>query len=240
MSAWYLFAALGLYPLRVGSPDYAVGSPLFPRAEVRPQGGAPITITARGQARDNHYVQSLQFNGQPVDSASLDAEALARGGTLEFVLGPEPSSWAAAADRQPPSLTGAGQQPAPLVDLIGDAGADSATAALFDDDSRTEVGFHRPDADDVVIAWSLAAPAQAAFYTITSGASEGDPSGWRLEASVDGKDWALLDERVDQTFRWRRQTRPFALSQPAAYQHYRLVITAAAEQFAISELELLA
>ncbi|WP_344236933.1 GH92 family glycosyl hydrolase [Kribbella hippodromi] len=62
MSAWYLFAALGLYPLRVGAPEYAIGSPLFRRTVVNPLGGTPLTITADNP--EHPYVQAITLNTQ--------------------------------------------------------------------------------------------------------------------------------------------------------------------------------
>ena len=55
------------------------------------------------------------------------------------------------------------------------------------------------------------------FYTLTSGtAAGGDPSAWVVKGSNDGSRWDVLDERSDETFRWRSQTRPFKLARPAA------------------------
>ncbi|HEY9291969.1 MAG TPA: hypothetical protein VIP98_11870, partial [Microlunatus sp.] len=104
-----------------------------------------------------------------------------------------------------------------------------------DDDSRTEVAVRIDDP----IAWALDQPATAAFYTLTSSAADGDPSAWRLEGSVDGEQWTLLDERSDQAFRWRRQTRPFKITNPGSYRAYRLVISAADQAASLSEVELL-
>ncbi|HEY9293444.1 MAG TPA: GH92 family glycosyl hydrolase, partial [Microlunatus sp.] len=117
MSAWYIFGALGLYPLRVGAADYALNAPLFGRVVVQPLGGQPITIVANDQDHDHHYVQQVKINGEAVRSASIAAGRLT--GTLEFDLGPEPSDWATGADEMPPSLTGIDQDPAVLTDLIG-------------------------------------------------------------------------------------------------------------------------
>ncbi|QDP98069.1 glycoside hydrolase family 92 protein [Microlunatus elymi] len=231
MSAWYIFSALGLYPLRVGAPDYALNAPLFSRAEVRPLGGRPITIVARNQDRDHHYVQQVTINTEALRSASIGAQELT--GTLEFDLGPEPSDWATAADEMPPSLTGVDHEPAVLTDRIGSQ--EGPYAALFDDDSRTEL----PVRVEESISWSLDEPAAAEFYTLSSGSADGDPHSWRLEGSVDGRAWTVLDERFDQQFRWRRQTRPFKITEPGSYRDYRLVILAADESAALSELELL-
>ena len=231
MSAWYVFGALGLYPLRVGAADYALNAPLFDRAVVQPLGGQPLTIVGRNQDHHHHYVQQVKINGNPVPGSLIDASELT--GTLEFDLGPEPSNWATAVEDAPWSLTALDQEPAVLTDLIGVQ--DGAYAALFDDDSRTEIAV----GVDGPIGWSLEHPATAAFYTLTSGAADGDPSAWRLEASADGDRWTVLDERSEQTFGWRRQTRPFKITNPGEYRHYRLVISAADPAAVLSEVELL-
>jgi len=229
MSAWYLFSALGLYPLRVGAAEYAIGSPLFGEVTVTPQGREPIMITAAGNAPGNVYVQSVAIDDVRLEAPSISADDLASG-HLHFTMGPRPSEWGTA---QPaPSITSPGKDPEPLVDLC--PRSDGPDAALFDDDSRTEFAL----AGDT-ISWQLPAPAQAVFYTLTSGAGPADPTGWRLEGSTDGVEWSVLDERHDQVFARRRQTRPFKISNPAVADHYRLVITAA-EGATLAQIELLA
>ncbi|TDD49101.1 glycoside hydrolase family 92 protein [Kribbella antibiotica] len=205
MSAWYLFAALGLYPLRVGAPEYAIGSPLFPRVTVSPIGGTPLVITASDASHP--YVQEVRVDGKSLPVASITDAALQAASTVEFVLGAEPSDWGSL--QSPPSLSSA--VPAPLVDLI------PAGGPLFDNTSATEASV------DSVVSWSLAESATAAFYTLTSaGAVGSDPTGWRLEASVDGSTWSVLDERAGEIFTWRHQVRPFQIPTPGDYQHYRL------------------
>src|SRR3954451_11554200 len=56
MSAWYVFSALGFYPLRMGSPNYAIGSPLFTRAVIHRQGGGDIVVSAPQNSAGNVYV----------------------------------------------------------------------------------------------------------------------------------------------------------------------------------------
>ncbi|MEU4288063.1 glycoside hydrolase domain-containing protein [Kribbella sp. NPDC026596] len=227
MSAWYLFAALGIYPLRVGAPEYAIGSPLFSRTVVTPLGGAPIVITA---SRHEHpYVQEVRADGKQLPTASITDADLRAAGQLDFVLGPEPSDWGTLSS--PPALTVDDEVPAPLVDLVP-----RQDHPLFDDDSSTETHF---DTETPTITWSLSEPGTAAFYTLTSGSSEGDPTSWRLEASTDGTTWSVLDDRAYQSFTWRRQTRPFTIATPGAYAHYRLVITASTSDLSLSQIELL-
>ena len=104
MSSWYVWSALGLYPLYPGRAELVLGSPLFPKAEVtRP--GASITITGNGAAGDAPYVQSLKVNGKASSRLWLPANFVAHGGTLDFTLGATPDkSWGAAASDAPPSF----------------------------------------------------------------------------------------------------------------------------------------
>lgn len=94
MSAWYLFTALGFYPVCPGDDYYVIGSPAVERATLRLSNGSELTVTAENLSEENVYVQSLKVNGRPYSSAMLPHEQIANGGTLEFVLGPEPNkSW---------------------------------------------------------------------------------------------------------------------------------------------------
>ncbi|TCC60484.1 glycoside hydrolase family 92 protein [Kribbella pittospori] len=222
MSAWYLFAALGIYPLRVGAPEYAIGSPLFTRTVVTPLGGKPITITASNV--QHPYVQDLLIDGKQLPTASITDAALRAAHQIDFVLGPEPSDWATLAT--PPSMTQDDAIPTPLVDLIPhDPGN-----PLFDNTSTTEVTFDTPTP---TIEWSLPAPATPTFYTLTSGTG-GTPTAWHLEASTDNTTWTRLDTRTSQSFPWPHQTRPFKIPTPAPFQHYRLTITTATSDLTLS------
>ena len=100
MSAWYVFAALGLYP-NAGQDVYLLGSPRFSRAELAVGGGKHLVITAQGVSPRNRYVQSLTLDGQPWDRCWLRHRDIANGGDLTFVMGPQPSSWATLATPPP-------------------------------------------------------------------------------------------------------------------------------------------
>ena len=65
MSAWYLFSALGFYPLVTGSREYAVGSPLFTKATVHLENGRELVVKAPQNSAQNVYVQGLKVNGKP-------------------------------------------------------------------------------------------------------------------------------------------------------------------------------
>lgn len=86
MSSWYVWSALGLYPVYPGRAELVVGSPLFPHAVIQ-RPGAKIEIDARGAAMDAPYVQSLRVDGKAATRAWLPADFIRHGGTLEFELG---------------------------------------------------------------------------------------------------------------------------------------------------------
>ncbi|WP_368310030.1 GH92 family glycosyl hydrolase [Luteibacter sp. CQ10] len=238
MSAWWIFGAAGFYPLRMGTPEYVIGAPHFPHMTLTLDNGKVIDIRAPGVSDTNRYVQSLKVNGQPWNRLVLPHELLAQGATLEFTMGPSPSTWGTGVDAMPASITAEGAMPSPLRDVLREAdlraagGKKASLAAAVDNDSSTELTL------PAVVVDRLKTPATVAMYTITSPAKADEaPKGWKLEGSADGKTWTVLDERHGESFPWNRQTRAFAVKTPAAYGHYRLTFEGPAK---VAELELLA
>nr|WP_036141967.1 GH92 family glycosyl hydrolase [Luteibacter sp. 9135] len=230
MSAWWLFGAAGFYPLRMGTPEYVVGAPHFPHMTIRLENGAAIDIRAPGVSDTNRYVQSLTVNGQPWNSVTLPHELLARGATLDFTMGPSPSTWGTSADALPASISAEGSKPAPLVDLTASGGKAFGSAPagdlarLFDNTSDTTAHL---DGKGASVGWHFDAPVTVRMLTLTSAATAADASGWVLEGSSDGKHYTTVDQRQGQAWPWRRQTRAFAVSAPGAYAWYRLRLVAA-------------
>ncbi|MFJ1899949.1 GH92 family glycosyl hydrolase [Streptomyces sp. NPDC088115] len=222
-SAWYLFSSLGFYPLVMGSGEYAIGSPLFTRTTVHLENGRDLVVRAPKNSAKNIYVQGLKVNGKKWTSTSLPHELLAKGGVLDFDMGPKPSAWGTGKNAAPVSITKDDKVPAPKKDVLKGAGA------LFDDTSATSAQ---------VGSVELPAPAgtKAVQYTLTSDAAAKAPSGWVLQGSADGTTWKDLDKRSGQTFAWDKQTRVFSVRAPKSYAKYRLVSTAAAT---LAEIELI-
>ncbi|MFF9169898.1 MULTISPECIES: GH92 family glycosyl hydrolase [unclassified Streptomyces] len=224
-SAWYLFSALGFYPLVMGSGEYAIGSPLFTKATVHLENGHDLVVKAPKNSARNIYVQGLKVNGRSWTSTSLPHALLARGGVLEFDMGPRPSAWGTGKNAAPVSITTDDKVPTPRADVLKGDGA------LFDDTSATEAAVTTLDLP-------LTGPTEGVQYTLTSSKDHTKaPSGWRLEGSADGTTWQTLDERSGQSFAWDRQTRAFTVARPGAYAKYRLVFTGEAT---LAEVELLA
>ena len=93
MSAWYVFSALGFYPVTPGSPDYIIGSPLVKRATLHLENGRTFEIEAPDNSEANSYVAGVTLHGEPYTKTYLTHTDIQRGGTLHFQMQPEPSSW---------------------------------------------------------------------------------------------------------------------------------------------------
>ncbi|CUW31869.1 GH92 family glycosyl hydrolase [Streptomyces reticuli] len=224
-SAWYLFSALGFYPLVMGSGEYAIGSPLFKKVTVHLENGRDLVVRAPRNSAKNVYVQGVTFNGRPWKSTSLPHRLLSRGGVLDFAMGPEPSAWGTGKRAAPVSITRDDQVPDPRADVLKGAGA------LFDDTSATSATVTSAD----LPAEGAVTPVQ---YTLTSGADRTKaPTGWTLQGSADGTTWHTLDHRAGETFTWDRQTRAFTIAHPGRYAQYRLVLNG---ESTLAEVELLA
>ena len=106
LSSWYVFSAMGLYPVCPGRPIYAIGSPIFSRVTIHLENGKDIQISAAKVSGENIYIQSASLNGKPLHKAWLEHGEIVAGGSLEFHMGSQPNKrWASANDAAPPSLT---------------------------------------------------------------------------------------------------------------------------------------
>jgi predicted alpha-1,2-mannosidase len=91
LSAWYLFSGSGFFPV-AGTPDYAVGSPLFERVEMdRPDG--TLVIRAPGTSAAAMYVQDATLSDEPVQAAVFTHADLVSAGEMVLEMGPEPGGW---------------------------------------------------------------------------------------------------------------------------------------------------
>ncbi|OKL40335.1 GH92 family glycosyl hydrolase [Pontibacter flavimaris] len=91
MSAWYLFSALGFYPVAPGSEQYAIGSPAVKEASIHLENGKTFTIRTKNQSDKNVYVQKMELNGKPLNRSYLTHTELVNGGELTFYMGARPN-----------------------------------------------------------------------------------------------------------------------------------------------------
>jgi len=238
MSSWYIFSALGFYPLAPASGEYQIGSPLFTKATVHLQNGKDLVIEAPGNTTGTPYVGGVKVNGQKLDTTTLPQRLISDGGTVRFTMSATPTSWG--------TSTASPELPAPRTDITKagygtvSVSDKTAAAALTDDTSRTATTFATPTPQ---ITWkSASGPVAVGAYTLTSGPSGAAPKAWHLEGSQDGVKWKLLDTQQDQAFTWQLQTRPFELRHDRPFSYYRLTIdaTSSGAPATVAELELLA
>jgi predicted alpha-1,2-mannosidase len=104
-SAWYVFSALGFYPVCPASDEYAIGSPLFTSATIHLENGKHVRIIAKGNNPDARYIQSARWNGRAHEKNFLNHSELVRGGTLLFQMGESPNTRRATRTAAPYSFT---------------------------------------------------------------------------------------------------------------------------------------
>lgn len=90
-SAWYVFSALGFYPVCPGTDEYVIGAPLFKKATLHFENGNNLVIDAQNNSKENLYIESLRGNGQESTRNYLKHADLLQGGTIEFKMGSHPN-----------------------------------------------------------------------------------------------------------------------------------------------------
>jgi predicted alpha-1,2-mannosidase len=90
-SAWYVFSALGFYPVCPASDQYVLGAPLFPKATLHLPGGHDVVLSAPANSTANRYINGLTLNGQPYAHNWLSHAELLKGATLNFEMSAAPN-----------------------------------------------------------------------------------------------------------------------------------------------------
>ncbi|MCB0642763.1 MAG: glycoside hydrolase family 92 protein, partial [Phaeodactylibacter sp.] len=139
MSAWYVFSAMGIYPVTPGSLDYIIGTPLLKRAVLHLENGNTFTFEAPNLTESNLYIQKVRLNGQPYEKSYIPHAQLMAGGTLEFVMGDAPNpSWGTSPEHRPwQQIPGEQIMPVPFFS--------DAKPAFFNQDTL-RIGCVDPDA----------------------------------------------------------------------------------------------
>jgi predicted alpha-1,2-mannosidase len=106
MSAWYVFSAMGFFPVSPGRPSYEIGSPIFKKVTIHLNDGKTFVIRAKDVSADNKYIQSAKLNGKPLNKPWITHSDIVDGGTLTFDMGDKPNKkWGSKPGEAPPSLT---------------------------------------------------------------------------------------------------------------------------------------
>lgn len=86
MSAWYMFSAMGFYPVNPVSGEYVFGAPQLPEFVLHLADGKTFTIKAEGLSEDNKYVKSITLNGEPYTKNFISHADIVKGGTLVYQM----------------------------------------------------------------------------------------------------------------------------------------------------------
>jgi predicted alpha-1,2-mannosidase len=173
-SAWYVWAALGMYPSTPGTTDLALNSPLFPKAAIHLPNGRTISIEAPAASANNRYVTGLALNGKDWNSTSLPSWAVTQGASLTFALSSTPNtSWGTGRDAAPPSYP---QGQAPAIGFTTPTGQVVTQPGTTFTASVGAVATRSPASGEPV-SWQ-AQPAQGITVTPTSG---------KLKLGADGR-----------------------------------------------------
>ena len=90
MSSWYVFSAMGFYPVDPISGQYEIGSPIFPEVKMYLANGKTFVVRAENVSDENIYIQSVTVNGQPYSKSYITHEMIMQGDTIHFVMGNKP------------------------------------------------------------------------------------------------------------------------------------------------------
>ncbi|QKJ29615.1 glycoside hydrolase family 92 protein [Mucilaginibacter mali] len=90
-SAWYVFSAMGFYPVCPATDQYVLGAPLFKKATLNLENGKKVVINSPTNSAGNRYVSSLTYNGKPYDMTWLSHSALQKGAVIDIKMAPVPN-----------------------------------------------------------------------------------------------------------------------------------------------------
>lgn len=106
MSSWYVFSAIGFYPVCPGRPLYDIGSPIFDEVKIDVGNNKVFTIKAENNSPKNKYIQSALLNGEPIDKPWFLHSDISGGGILTLYMGDRPNkAWGSKQEAAPPSMS---------------------------------------------------------------------------------------------------------------------------------------
>ena len=91
-SAWYVFSAMGMYPVAPGTDEYVLGSPLFKKVILKLENGKTFTIAAPNNTAETRYIEEAALNGKSYSKNFLTYETVMNGGNLTFKMSAEPNT----------------------------------------------------------------------------------------------------------------------------------------------------
>lgn len=104
MSAWYVFSAMGFYPVTPGLPEYTIGSPLFDRVVINLENGNQLEISTKNNSSEHSFIQYVLHNGSDYPHGFILHDDVISGGSFHFEMGDKPNrEWAVEPEFRPKS-----------------------------------------------------------------------------------------------------------------------------------------
>lgn len=219
-SAWYVWAALGMYPPTPGADTLALHGPLFPSVLIdRPSGDVQITGTGAGQGAQ--YVQSFSLNGTGQSRNYIRYADIAGGGTLAYTMGSSASSWGTGAGDVPPSFNDGWTPPPAAPNLgtnlaLGKAATGSAScnatetpAKAFDGQLSAASKWCSAASGTKTLQVDLGSVQNVGAFVVKHAGLGGETTGWNtgafsISTSTDGTTWtqraAVSGSRSSRTY----------------------------------------
>jgi predicted alpha-1,2-mannosidase len=142
MSAWYVFSAMGFYPVTPGTPYYSIGSPLFDRVTLRLDNQKQFVVAATGNSASSPFIQSASFRGSSFAHSFLTHDDIISGGTIDFVMGPNPNqSWGTSLQDAIPAKPVQGIVTAPILQTASSVFPDSLAITMTSSTPGSSVYF---------------------------------------------------------------------------------------------------
>jgi predicted alpha-1,2-mannosidase len=91
LCSWYVFSAIGFFPVTAGSGEFAIGSPFFNNITIQLPNGKTFTVNAKDCSKKNKYIQSAELNGKELNRAFISHADIMNGGTLNLIMGERPN-----------------------------------------------------------------------------------------------------------------------------------------------------
>ena len=146
MSAWYVFSALGFYPVTPGTPNYVIGSPLVKSGSINLENGKSFRVVANNNIAENPFIQSATLNGAVYTKSFITHDDIMNGGELVFEMGPNPNeNWGVGHDDIPITMVGDDAFIAPPIISGGKTVFTGATQISFDASDKSNIFYQIND-----------------------------------------------------------------------------------------------
>ncbi len=143
MSAWFIFSAMGFYPVTPASGVYALGTPVFDEVKLHLENGKTFTITAKDLSRNNFYVKGVQLNGVAHAATFIRDEDFANGGSMVFEMSSQPNMQKGVQPAEMPVavVDDAGFVPVPYFEMTSNKIKESLSVVMKDIDKDAAIYY---------------------------------------------------------------------------------------------------